>query len=412
MTSRKRVNASLRYKEPDRVPIDLNGHRSSGIHVKAYKRLREYLSLSPSALYIYDFIQQLAIVEEDVLDVLGVDVFQLGCDFYKNSSYWKDWVMHDGTNTKIPAFIDVRATPDGYVIYSRNGKPMGIQKHSCYYFEQNHFPLEEDVDKESFEDLTKIHEDIVWMDVPTPPGPREYVSPEGNKALKEIAAKTYHSTDRAIYGIFGGSLVESGQFTFRMDNFLCELLANPDRIHYYLDALFEMHMFNLKHYLEAVGDYIDVIGFGDDMGTQRGPQFSPAIYEEFFKPRHKKMWEYVHEHYPEVKICLHCCGSVRTLLPHLIEAGLDAINPVQFNCTGMDLREIKEEFQGKISFWGGGCETQDILINEKPDAITKHVSENVKIMKPGGGYIFQQVHNIMADVPPENIVAMYKGLQS
>ena len=410
MTSRKRVNASLRYKEPDRIPIDLNGHRSSGIHVKAYKRLREYLGLPPSPLYIYDFIQQLAIVEEDVLDVFGCDVLQLGCDFYKHPSYWKDWVMHDGTNTKIPAFIDVGASSDGYVIYSPNGKPIGIQKHSCYYFEQNHFPLAEDFDKESFEDLSKIHEDIVWMAVPTPPMPIDFTSLEGNKTLREIAAKTYHSTDRAIYGIFGGSLVESGQFTFRMDNFLCELLANPDRIHHYLDALLEMHMNQLKHYLGAVGDYIDVIGFGDDMGTQRGPQFSPAIYEEFFKPRHKKMWDYVHEHYPEVKICLHCCGGVRALLPHLIEAGLDAINPVQFICADMDLEELKREFQGKITFWGGGCETQDILIHARPDAITKHVSENVKTMKSGGGYIFQQVHNIMADVPPENIVAMYKGV--
>lgn len=410
MNSRERINNALRFKDPDRVPIDFNGHRSSGIHVKAYERLRNYLQLPPSPLYIYDFIQQLAIVEEDVLEILGSDVLQLGCDFNLRHDYWKDWIMHDGTKTKIPAFIDVRLEDDGYVIYNSLGKPTGIQKFSCLYFEQTNFPLADDFEKDSFDDLSAINEDVMWMHVPCPPMPIDLKSPDGKRAFKKIAAKTRDSTDRAIYGIFGGNLVEVGQYTFRIDNFLCELLAEPERIHNYLDTLLAMHMENLENYLDSVGEHLDVIGFGDDMGTQTGPQFSTDVYEEFFKPRHKKMWDYVHERFPELKICLHCCGAVRPLLPHLIEAGLDAINPVQFNCTGMDLTELKNEFNGKLVFWGGGCDTRDILPKGSPQDIAKHVAECVKIMKPGGGFVFQQVHNIMADVPPENIVAMFKAI--
>ena len=142
---------------------------------------------------------------------------------------------------------------------------------------------------------------------------------------------------------------------------------------------------------------------------QTGPQISPRMYREFFKPRHKLMWNRAKQ-LANVKVMLHCCGGVRELLPDLIDAGLDAINPVQISCAGMNARELKAEFGKEMVFWGGGCDTQTILPNGTPEAVRQHVREQVGILRPGGGFVFQQVHNILANVPPENIVAIFEAL--
>jgi uroporphyrinogen decarboxylase len=190
-----------------------------------------------------------------------------------------------------------------------------------------------------------------------------------------------------------------------MDNFLMLLAGNPRRAHEFLDRLVEIHLANLERYLRAVGTSIDVIGFGDDLGMQNGPQMSRAMYQEFFKPRHAKVWRRAKE-LADVKVMLHCCGGVRPLLPDLIEAGLDAINPVQITCAGMDAAGLKRDFGDHITFWGGGCDTRFVLSHGSPEEIEKHVHRQVSILAPGGGFVFQQVHNILADVPPENIIVM------
>jgi len=158
-----------------------------------------------------------------------------------------------------------------------------------------------------------------------------------------------------------------------------------------------------------VGQYIDIILFGDDLGMQTGPQMSPKMYREFIFPREKAMWQRAKQLAPHIKIMLHCCGGVRELLPGLIEAGLDAINPVQISCRGMEAAGLKRDFGKDITFWGGGCDTQRVLIGGTPEEVGAHVSGQVKTLKPGGGFVFQQVHNILANVPPENIVEMYRA---
>ena len=188
-------------------------------------------------------------------------------------------------------------------------------------------------------------------------------------------------------------------------------MEDPDRAHAFLDRIVEMHLKNLEHFLGVVGDSIDVIVFGDDLGMQSGPQISPAMYREFFKPRHKVMWERAKQLAP-VKVMLHCCGGVRELLPDLIEAGLDAINPVQISCSGMDVGTLKADFGSEMVFWGGGCDTQRILPQGSTKEIDAHVRRQVNILKRGGGFVFQQVHNILADVPPENVVAMFDAVNS
>ena len=160
-----------------------------------------------------------------------------------------------------------------------------------------------------------------------------------------------------------------------------------------------------------MGPYIDVVLFGDDLGMQTGPQMSPAMYRQFFKPRHALMWRRA-KALANVKVMLHCCGGVRSLLRDLIDAGLDAINPVQISCRGMNAADLKREFGKDLTFWGGGCDTQQILPEGTPDQVRNHVREQVKILAPGGGFVFQQVHNIMSNVPPQNIVAMFDAVRT
>ena len=194
-------------------------------------------------------------------------------------------------------------------------------------------------------------------------------------------------------------------------SFSCCWPAEPRRAHAFLDALTERHLRKLEKYLAAVGPSIDIILFGDDLGMQTGPQISPRMYREFFKPRHAQLWQRAKQ-LAEVKVMLHSCGSIRALLPDLIEAGLDAVNPVQVSCAGMEAAGLKRDFGRDITLWGGGCDTRDVLPNGTPQAVREHVREQVGVIQPGGGFVFQQVHNVMANVPAENLTAMFAAVRA
>ena len=227
--------------------------------------------------------------------------------------------------------------------------------------------------------------------------------------MRDGERKLGQLTDREIIGLFGGNQLEMGQFLYRNDNFFMLLAGEPERAHDFLDRITAMYLRNLEKFLGAVGDSLDVILFGDDLGMQTGPKVSPAMYREFFKPRHQRLWTRAKALAP-VKVMLHCCGGVRELMPDLIEAGLDAINPVQISCRGMEAAGLKRDFGRDLTFWGGGCDTRDILPLATPDEVRRHVLEQLRILSPGGGFVFQQVHNILANIPPQNIVAMLEAV--
>jgi uroporphyrinogen decarboxylase len=249
----------------------------------------------------------------------------------------------------------------------------------------------------------------MWCAVQSPPGPL-VAGQEGPQRLAAGARELRSRTDRAILGLFGGNLLETGQFLYRNDGFLMLLAARGDHARDFLDRLLEIHLQNLENYLAAVGPYIDIIVFGDDLGMQQGPQISPKMYRQLFKPRHAQMWQRAKE-LADVKVMLHCCGGVRELLDDLIDAGLDAINPVQISCSGMDASGLKDDFGDRLTFWGGGCDTHAVLNQSTPAQVRDHVIQQVTVLKRGGGFVFQQVHNILADVPPENIIAMFDALR-
>lgn len=406
MNARQRVLASLNHQTPDRTPIDLSGHRSSGIAAIAYAKLRKHLGLTDKPIRVYDPVQQLAIVDDDVLDRFGVDTIELGRAFALDDDAWADWTLPDGTPCQMPAWVNPQRKNGGWIIWSDSGRVLADMKQGALYFSQSYFPFAETADLSK---LAQALDESMWTSIASPPGPL-VAGPDGAERLAEGAKRLRAQTDRAILGLFGGNLLEMGQFLYRNDNFFILLADQPAEAHAFLDAVTEMHLNNLERFLNAVGDSIDVIVFGDDLGMQTGPQISPKMYREFFKPRHQAMWARTKQ-LADVKIMLHSCGGIRQLLPDLIDAGLDAVNPVQISCAGMDPRQLKAEFGNEMVFWGGGCDTRDVLPNADPETIRQHVREQMDILSPGGGFVFQQVHNILADVPPENVTAMFDALR-
>lgn len=403
MKPRERVLAALNHRQPDQVPVDLSGHRSSGIAAIAYAKLRRHLGLEERPIRVYDPVQQLAIVDEDVRERFGVDTIELGRGFSLSDDDWADWVLPDGTPCQMPVWVHPERDGARWVIRSpQTGRVVAEMPDGALYFEQTYYPFAE---QDDLEHIPEAFVESMWTSVRSPPG-----AAVGPDKLRAGAAQLRASTERAIIGLFGGNLLEVGQFLYRNDNFFMLLAGEPDRAHAFLDRLVELHLGNLERFLAAVGPYIDIILFGDDLGMQNGPQISPAMYREFFKPRHQRMWMRAKE-LANVKVMLHCCGGVYELLPDLIEAGLDTINPVQISCRGMDTARLKAEFGQQLTFWGGGCDTRAILPNGTPQEVAEHVRRQVDILAPGGGFIFQQVHNIMTNVPPENVVAMLDAVR-
>ncbi len=410
MTSRERVLAALAHREPDRVPVDFGGHRSSGIMAIAYRKLKDALGLRGGGIYVYDVIQQLAIVEPPVLDALGVDTIEMGRGHLLDDTEWRDWELPDGTPCQVPGYVDLRRRGEDWFIHARDGTPLAVQKRGCLYFEQLYWPrLDRPMsDGDDFADLTTLGPRSMWTAVPHP-GAHLALDAAGLAELRRRAAALRARTDRAIVALFGGNLFEVPQFYFRTDHYLTALAEQPAAVHRLTERLCELYLASLEQWLGAVGPYVDVVVFGDDLGSQCGPLISPRMYREFFQPHHARLWRRAKELAP-VKVMLHSCGDLSALLDDLIAAGVDAVNPVQISCRGMDAATLKARHGDRLTFWGGGCDTHRVLPRGTPAEVAAHVRAQTATLRPGGGFVFQQVHNVMADVPPANLLAMFRAV--
>ncbi|NOZ26930.1 MAG: methyltransferase [Chloroflexi bacterium] len=390
MKPRERVLTALAHKEPDRVPIDFGGMRSTGIMALAYAPLKRSLGIEDGSIDVYDVGQQLALVEEPVRQRFGVDVVPLDFDAL---GPWQPYTLPDGTPARVPAHYRIERAEDGTLyILNDEGRRVAAMPPDGYYFDSIYHPL---ADAQTVDDLKAFS----WSGR----------SDEDLARLREEARRLYNETDYAIMGAFGGNILESGQGLRGWEQFMLDLAYGGPFLETFLELLTENHLRNLERYLGAVGEYIQIIQMGDDLGTQRGPQISVDMYRRWIKPYHKRIYGWVHDHYPDIYVFLHCCGGVYDLIPDLIDAGVDILNPVQTSAHGMDPVRLKREFGRDLVFWGGGCETQSTLPHGTPEEVRQQVKERLEIFAPDGGYVFNQIHNIQHGVPPENITAMFEA---
>ncbi len=411
MTGRERILAALEHRQPDRVPIDFGGHRSSGTSAIAYAKLKKHLGITGGDIYVYDMVQQLAIIEPEVLDRFQVDTIELGRAFLTNPADWKPWQLPDGTPCKIPAYQGIEREEDDWYLLAGDGTRLGVQHKGCLYFEQCYFPWEgRSPSRVDLDALPEVLGRTIWSGVAAP-GAHLPATAEGLAALREGARRLRAATDRAIVGLFGGNLFELPQWLFRMDHYLMSLAAEPEACLRLSKRLCQIYPARLEAWLGAVGPYIDVILFGDDLGGQNGPLISREAYRRLFQPFHQRLFRRAKE-LAGVKVQLHCCGGVEPLLGDLIDAGLDAINPVQITCRGMAPEHLKQAYGDRLAFWGGGCDTRHVLAHGTPAEVRDNVRRLVGVFAPGGGFVFQQVHNILADVPPENVAAMFDAVRA
>jgi uroporphyrinogen decarboxylase len=390
---RDRVLAALRHEEADRVPIDLGGMRSTGIHALAYQRLVAHLGLPPELPFMFDIMQQLSQPSAAVLDRFGADVVPLHrapIGFDPALPAWKPSPLYAPPTPWMPADLAYLPRPDGgHEIRDDDGALLFRMPATGLYFEPVHEPLaaaETVADIEAWQPPSISDAELAWLR-------------RGARILRSL-------TDRAILGLTGVRLFEGAQMARGWQRFMEDLAARPALAEALLARLAEAACADLARYLDAVGEYIDIIQVGDDLGTQAGPQLSPRMYRRLVKPYQAQVWQFAKQR-SGLPLFLHCCGGIYPLIPDLIEAGVDILNPVQISSVGMDPIRLKREFGADLVFWGGGCDTQRMLPDGTPAEIRDHVHRQVDILAPGGGFVFTQVHNILANVPPENVVAMF-----
>jgi uroporphyrinogen decarboxylase len=408
MSSRDRVLAAIEHRQPDRLPIDLGSTPSSGISAIAYNRLMRHLGLGCGPAKVYDVVQQLAQPDDAVLDHFGIDVIDVGRAFNRTPAYWHLATLPCGEDVHLPAWFSPRVAADGtWEVLSPDGTRIAAMPAAGHFFDQTCFPYLDGYPAD-FRDLDRAMGKVLWSALVHSPWDR---AGEDHfwESLRTNVLQLRASTNRAIVIGAGCNLFEWGSFLRRLDQFLMDLASSPGDVEPLLDALLERHLAFLERLCRAVGDVVDIVRLGDDLGMDRGPFMSPATYRRLFKPRHTMLCDYIHRH-SSMHILLHSCGDIAALVPDLIEAGFEILNPVQTNCRGMEPERLKREFGRDVTFWGGGCDTRHILNRQPPAEVKRHVRERLEIFAPGGGFVFNTVHNILPEVPPENIVAMFEAV--
>ena len=400
MTSRERVLTTLQHKEPDKVPLDLGSSRATTIHGIAYNKLKQYLGIHSGSTKIYDIWQQIALVEEELIKRFEIDVVPLNLmrvHFGLSNAQWKQYTLPDGSPAMISSEFEAKTEPDGTIkLYDGDGNAIAQLPSNGYWFDHIYHPMAE---AENKADVNKFD----WGGQLIQDDEIEFVKKNGEELFK--------NTDYAINGHFGGSFFEWFQVMRGYSTSMMDLAINKELTAYILDRLLEVHLENVKRYLDAVKDYIQIIYVADDLGTQTGLWMSPDMYREHFKPRHKKLYQYIKDN-SDCYIFLHSCGAISEMLPDIVDIGVDIINPVQTSANGMEPEKLKKAFGDKLTFWGGGLDTQTVLPKGTPVEVKQDVKKRINIFAPGGGFVFNQVHNIMPDVPVENIVAMFDAVQS
>ena len=377
MNSRERILLSLNHKEPDRVPFDLGGTVVTGIHHKAYVAWRQALGLPAREPKIIDMIQQLAQVDDDMLDRLGVDMRNISP---RSSASFQIAIGDMGAYT---------------YFYDEFGTGWRSPKDGGWYYDMFDYPLKGEMTVEQVERYP----------LPDPLDPARFVG------LREAAIHVRDVEGRAIvFGNISAGIFEVLTWMRGYADAYADWGSSSPAALKLMDRVLQLQLTYWEKALSLVGDVIDVAQIADDIAGQNGPLISPRSYRKLLKPLHKELCDFIHAR-TNAKIFMHSCGAIRTFIPDFIEVGVDIINPVQVSAAGMDSAELKRDFGKDIVFWGGGVDTQRVLGTGTPQAVREEVKRRLDDFMPGGGFIFNTVHNIQGNVPAENMVAMWETVQ-
>ena len=383
MTGRERLLTALAHREPDRIPLDLGSTQVTGIHVIAYQKLRQALGLPSVKPQPYDSIQGLAVPDEDLIARLGVDVRGMNP---LNSHNWKviETEIQDEKSGEL-----YWSYHDEWGITHRKPRPDGL------YFSLWQAPLDKP-------ELTS--QDIIKHAWPRMDDPQRIAG------LRE-KAEAYRAAGYAVVlkDPFAG-IFEMAQRIVGMENLLMMMASDAALAGVLFDKLTELKLEFWDMALSGLGDVVDVISHADDYGTQVSQIISPRMFRQQIKPRWQAVFDRVRILAPHARRFFHSCGNVRPLIPDFIEIGVEILNPVHIRATGMEPAALKRDFGDVLSFWGGAVDTQGVLPYGTPQEVRDDVKRNIEALAPGGGYVFNTVHNIQADVPVENIIAMYETL--
>lgn len=373
MTSRERMLRALNHEVPDRVPIDLGGFQT-GIHRIAYADLLKHLGIADE-ITIMDAVQQLAKPCEEVLQRLHVDTRYI--------------VAHGPDSWKGGIERNVRDGRTWFDLKDEFGLVWSCPEDEQKYMDLTHHPL--------------AHATI--KDV------RDYPFPDGSDptrftGLRDQALAMRKETPYALCTGIGGVVYEFCWYLRGLERWFMDLVEDHPFCEALLDRMLDYWKGYYTAFMKEVCDIVDVIMIGDDLAGQRGPLFRPEVYRALVKPRQKALVQHI-KSLTKAKIWYHTCGSCIEYIPDLIDNGVDILNPVQIGIRNMDPAALKAKFGNQITFWGGGIDAQHVLPTATPAEVREHVKRNLAALKPGGGYVFNNVHNIQAGVPAENIVALF-----
>ena len=411
-TSRERVGMALSHQEPDRVPLDLGGCGQTGMHVSSVYLLRQALGLDEPGMpvKVIEPYQMLGEIKPDLMDALGVDVVGLGSRttlFGFPSDGWKSWTTFDGTPVSVPEGFNTDPEPNGDVLMYPEGDklvpPSGRMPSGGFYFDSI-------VRQPSIDDCNLDVDDNL-----------EEFGPISSDELSHLARESerlYTETDKAVMMALGGTgfgdialvpapMLKHPKGIRDVEEWYVSTLLRRDYVYEVFERQCEIALANLPDIYKAVGDRVSVAWVsGTDFGTQNAPFLSPSAFRSLYQPFYKRVNDWIHKH-TQWKTFIHTCGSIVPLIPLIIESGFDILNPVQVSAAHMDPVDLKQRFGSQLTFWGGGVDTQRTLPFGTVDSVRQEVAERIKIFGRGGGFVFNPIHNVQAQVPVENLLALY-----
>jgi uroporphyrinogen decarboxylase len=379
MNSRQRAKMALNHQEPDRIPFDLGGTVLTSINVHAYRQLRQFLGLPDKEIDVMDIFQQIAVVDDDVREKLGVDVRNVA----PRSSATHNIVLNA---SDMPGYTFFH---DEWQIGWRMPKDKG------FYYDMFEHPLS---NSSSIEDI----KNFPWPD-PVDPARFEGLQEQARHVAEDLG-------ELVILGGLAAGFIELTAWTRGFAKFYPDLVTNREWLTYLMDKIIDLKMAYWEVALPMVGDYADVVQEADDLAGQFGLLISPEIYREVVKPRHKKIMDFIKAR-TDAKIFFHSCGAVREIIPDMIDVGIDILNPVQVSAAGMESAALKRDFGKEMTFWGGLVDTQGVFTNGTDQQVRDEVRRRIDDLAPGGGFIAATVHNVQANVPPQNVMAMWETLR-